>query len=137
MSPNKKTPTTSRKGRLEKKYWDQIVLLAPPVKLMIQKFDDEFGCHEYALEKTIHDVLPYLNSPIRANQVRQFSREFVAGFVNHAVFGMFPGKEVDSAAEAYVLSRISSRQIIDILKKGGDSVSVSNAHEIPGVENGG
>jgi len=104
-----------KKGRLEKKYWEQMIAMFPQLRDMVSKYETRFSVViESEIEDSLCRVENYLTRPRCCGENGAILREVVKAFVSSAANRLFNQASQDQA-RAFVLSRIANSHIIIVL----------------------
>lgn len=108
-----------KKGRLEKKYWEQVIAIFPQLRDMVKRYEESFSLEiQNEIEESLSKVEAYLTKPRRCGENGMIMRDIVKTFVASAADRLYPSSHQDQA-RAFILSRIASSYLIIILS--GDS----------------
>lgn len=108
-----------KKGRLEKKYWEQVIAVFPQLRDMVKRYEESFSVEiQGEIEDSLSMVESYLTKPRRCGENGMIMRGIVKTFVTSAAARLYSSSQQDQA-KAFILSRIASSYLIIILS--GDS----------------
>lgn len=103
-----------RIGKYQKKHWDQIAVLSPPIRCMIRQYS-VMGLSNSPIEVAIEAYQDFLSRPVRQSEIRPFATGFARMFLNMAGAHISGSSAMQTIGAAYVFSNICNRQIIKLL----------------------
>lgn len=106
-----------KKGRLEKKYWDQIVAMCPYLRRMVTAYEEHFGAVEGEIEAGLASIEEYLERPRQCGESRYIVSEVAKHFLEAGARRFYPQAD-PMEAKAFIFSRVSNASLVTILSGG-------------------